>query len=925
MIRAVTMVASMTSVSDPVGPDEDPTRVACAILEVEGGDIAGTLDAVRASVYEVAVIGLIGGEEHDGLPRFDTIDELMPSIGSDVDVVWLLHSDALPRPDALGALVAEMGRNDASLVGSKIVDAEGVHLESVGSATDVFGEPYSGLDPDEVDLEQYDVVRDVASVSGVSTLVRRDLLRGLGGLDPLMPPGAAGQDLSQRARLAGSRVMIVPSSEVRHAGRCEREVESWRERAGRHRSMFKVYSLVTLIWLIPAGILIGLIDGLARIFLREPRRIADHVLAVGWNIWRLPSSVAARSRVRAIRHVTDEELFRYQLPGSVLLRDLGASIGERLGWVIDAEPGMVTEAEIESEASRAVPAVVALTLLLLALAARNLLFSALPAQRYTLPPTTEWLAVLEGYAGSWNPAGLGSLEPVHPSVAGTALFQGLLGGWHLATGVITAAALALGTFGFGRLMLRLGVDGPSRYLAAIAVLAGPFMMAITQSGDWAGVVAIGAIPWFVDLSIAKWPVTWKGRIGRLGAIIVVAAVLASYAPVALIFGAIGVVAVSIFTSGVGTSSLLTMILAVDLGAFMISPYLMGVGTGAFVDSGATARSTIGVVSAIALAIAAGLTALAGRRTSVRAAGIGVTMVAVSMFPALFGLGGDVSIGAAVIGSLGAGMIVAAALAIDLNRSIAESVAQWIGLGAAVVVIAVSLTSIGSGRLGLASDQWDDRLTFVSGLSDDPEGVRTLVIGLPGSLPGDSRTADGYAYRLITGDEATSDQSRLAPPRIGDRALAEVLGRIDRGDILEPGELLAPFAIQWVMVVDDLEFSDLLAAQIDLSEVPLSRGVRVFRNDSFAPRAVAGNGAVWDSGYSTATGPSASTDVRFADNASTRFGPDWSQDGWANVVSGADGAVTYEPEPTRRALGVGVVGVLVVGALAALFARDRRAT
>ncbi|NIS34385.1 MAG: hypothetical protein GWN07_27770, partial [Actinobacteria bacterium] len=52
---------------------------------------------------------------------------------------------------------------------------------SVGFATDVFAAPYTGLQPDEVDQEQYDVIRDVAAVSAASMLIRRDLLMGLGG------------------------------------------------------------------------------------------------------------------------------------------------------------------------------------------------------------------------------------------------------------------------------------------------------------------------------------------------------------------------------------------------------------------------------------------------------------------------------------------------------------------------------------------------------------------------------------------------------------------------------------------------------------------------------------------------------------------------------------------------------------------------
>lgn len=911
----------MTSVSEPSGPVEDPTQVACAVLQVEGGDLAGSVEAVRRSVYEVERVAVIGRNDHEGLPTYASIDEMLKALDANVDAVWILHSDAIPRPDALGALVAEMDRNHASLVGSKIIDASGVHLESVGSATDVFGEPYSGLDPDEVDLEQYDVVRDVASVSGVSTLVRRDLLRGLGGLDPALPPGAAGQDLSQRARLAGSRVMIVPSSEVRHQGACGHGVETWLERAGRYRAMLKVYSIVTLIWLIPLSLVIGAFDGVARVFLRQPGRIVDHTRAVLWNLWKLPTSLRARGRVRSIRHVGDEELFRYQLPGSVLLRDLGADIGERFGWVIDAEPGVISEAELESESSRAVPVVVAITLTLLALAARGLLFGSLPASRFSLPPEADWFAVLSSYAGSWNPAGLGSLEPVHPSVAMTAAVQGIFGGWSGVTGLITAVSLIGGTIGLGRLIARLGIDGPSRYLAAPVMFAGPFAIAIGQAGDWPGLIAIGAVPWFVDLSIAQWPAGWRGRLGRLGSLFVVAAILAAYAPVALVFGAAAVVIVSVFTAGVGTSSLLTMILAVDLGILALAPYLAGVGTVAFSDSGPDVDLVIGQWAGVALAVAAVLAAIGGNTSTVRLAAIGTSMVTLAIGAGLFAVGGDISVGAAVLGALGAGAIVAAALHIDLDRSIAGSALQWLAVGAALFVVGASLTTIGAGRLGLGEDEWTDRLAFVSGLSTDPESVRTLLVGLPDSLPGDTRTGNGYAYRLVTGDTVTSAEARLAPPRLGDRALDGVLDVIDRADVLEPGRLLAPFAVQWVMVVDDVEFADRLSAQLDLTEVPLSPGVRVFRNESFVPR-LSGTPRPWDATFAGGSGSPGVGTVRIADNASVRFGPEWGRDEWANRVSTIEGEITYEADPLRRSLAIAIGATFVVALAASVALRDR---
>jgi hypothetical protein len=564
---------------------------------------------------------------------------------------------------------------------------------------------------------------------------------------------------------------------------------------------------------------------------------------------------------------------------------------------------------------------VAITLSLLALAARGVLFRPLPAERFSLPLEQDWSGVLASYAGSWNPAGLGSLDPVHPSVAFTSVVQGVFGGWPVVTALITAVSLALGTLGFGRLMGRLGIDGPSRYLGALAMLAGPFATAIGRSGDWAGLVAIGAIPWFVDMSIAAWPVSWRGRLGRLGTLFLVATVLASFAPVALLFGAAGVIAVSVFVPGVGTSSLLTMILSVDLGVFALSPYLAGVGTAAFTDFGPDVDLVISPWLGGSLAVAAVLMAVAGSRKVVGVMGVGVSMVGLAIGVGLFSVGGDVSVGAAVLGALGTGMIVAAGLSVDQERSFAGSAVQWLAVAASVFMIGAALTTIGNGRLGLPGDAWTDRLAFVAGLSPDPESARTLLVGLPDSLPGDSRIGNGYAYRLVSGDSVTLAEARLAPPRTGDRALSDALSVIDRGDVLEPGMLLAPFAVQWVMVIDEVEFADVLSAQVDLTEVPLSEGVRVFRNEAFIPRISASPGD-WDAGYFGGSGPAGPGTVRIADNASVRFGPGWSQDEWANRVSAAEGTVTYEPVSTRRTLAVSVLAGFVIALLASIGLRDR---
>jgi len=175
---------------------------------VGGADLAAALAAVGRQVYDptpdVVVVGAESGEILDGVTSADSLEEAIKASGDDIGYLWILHSDARPRPDALGALVTEVELADAALGGSKLLVAgTGEELEAVGSSTDVFGEPHSGLDEGEIDLQQYDVVREVAFVRSASMLVRRDLAQGLRGLDELLPPIAAGLDFSQRARLAG--------------------------------------------------------------------------------------------------------------------------------------------------------------------------------------------------------------------------------------------------------------------------------------------------------------------------------------------------------------------------------------------------------------------------------------------------------------------------------------------------------------------------------------------------------------------------------------------------------------------------------------------------------------------------------------------------------------------------------------------------
>lgn len=919
----------------PSGLEDDPDHtpvpvVVAAVLFVDERALPVSLEAVRTQVYGVEHVVILGGgsvaadlARARGADHMASYSEFVKSLGSEADYVWLLHGDARPRPDALGALVAETERNDASLVGSKVLDgAAPDRLESVGAATDVFGEPYTGLDPEEVDLEQYDVVRDVAFISGVSMLVRRDLLKGLGGIDETLPPVAAGLDFSQRARIAGGRVMVAPSSEVLHLRSCGQEGAGWREQAGRMRAMMKAYRWITLLWAIPAGWLLALTDGVLRLFLGSTRPLSDLMRASAWNLVRLPSTLRARNSVRAIRATGDEELFRYQVSGSVRLRSLGADLASRFGWIIDQEPGVVTEEELEREPSIGGPAGLAVAVLVVGLATRSVWFARPAGLGYWLPLHPDAGSVIASYSGGWNPAGLGSTQTPHPSAAAASVVQWLLGGWTGTIGLITGVAVVAAVWGVARLLVSLGVTGAAKWLGGIVYVLGPFALAFTETGYWPGFVALGALPWLVEAVITH--PDGHGRLmwGRIGRIVLAGGLTASFAPLAVVVPLLAVVVAAPIMSrtGIRISALWWALVGLVAGADVVAPYLLGVPPAALTADTAVSDPWPSVVVGLALVAASIFTVVFAPPARARVAGWGGAMMgAALLLTTLPGVTGELRVATVALAALGSALVVGGAIRVDFDTSAPAVAAQTLGVLASVVVIGASLPLVLNGRVGLPDEGWSDRLGFVEELQSSAGADRTLLIGPPELLPGDHRLGDGYAYRLVSGAEPTLDQGWLGLSRIGDRALADTLMEVNDGATARPGELLSEFAVRWVVVADGTPLLEVLASQVDLAERQRLEGWAVYENLAGRPR-LEHPGGTWQATRTTARGPASDVRIRLADNADPGWGPGWSQSEWANEVSATDGVVSFRLDPLRRWLAIASATILATSVVLAFWGR-----
>lgn len=904
--------AEVTDAVMPAPSAPGPVSVVAVVSVVAGVDPQDTLDAVGHQSLPPTEVRLIGSSESEaptGVVLSGDLEEVVAGLDASVDYVWILHGDAQPRPDALSALVAESERFEASLAGSKLlVGGTDDTLESVGSATDAFGEPYSGLDEGEVDLEQYDVVRDVAFVSSVSMLVRRDLLRGMRGLDPALAPVAAGLDLSQRVRIAGGRVIVVPSSEVYHHRRCGRGDGGWREQSGRMRAMLKAYRPITLAWMIPFAFLVGIADSLGSLLLGRWRQIPRYLLTWGWNLVHLPSTVGLRRHLARVRQVGDEELFRYQVRGSVRLRQVGAELSDRILAMFDDDRA-VTRRATEVWNSPATWALLA-TLLIVSVGVRTVFLSGMPTTGFSLPFESDPLAALSRFAGGWNRAGLGTDAPVLPATGVAAVWQMvMLGEAGLARSLLTVAAFVAGVFGIGRLSSRLGVGGPWGYLAAVPLLFGLPASYLGAGGRWPALIALALLPAALATVVGPRHSSrreWWGMVGRSAATIaLVSAFVPWLAPVPLLF------ALAVKVAGRFPSRPLVALVGLS-GGLIGLPYALS--RSEHLVDGVSMAVDLELLPFVVLTTTVLLGMVAGSWRASALTGV----LAFGGLTAARVLGPDLQEAALAVAAVGTGLAVAGAGKVRDTRNLATTIATV----AAAALVVVSMAGLAGGRAGLGPDVWgEDEIGF---MEMAPSGVERSLLIAPGPemLPGEARPGPGFWYRVVDAGRPTLDQAVLGRSSAGDQALDAVVTDLAAGATLSPGAALSEFGIRWVVAVGDsaAALSPALDAQVDLVPLPLAEGISVYENPDARSVAETDAGLRWEREGDVYGGEASNDRVRLAIQGDDRWGPDWQAEDWWGSVSGSSGTARFAGSALERILVIGGAMILLAGIGLALWGR-----
>lgn len=424
--------------------------------------------------------------------------------------LWLLHDDSAPQPTALENLLLATEISPSVVVaGPKQVDWENPRLVmQQGLTLTPLGDLFS-LVRGELDQGQHDDTDDVMAVGTAGALIRVDAFDQLGGFDHRAPALAADFDFSIRARLAGYRVVVVPTAKVAHAGLslAGQRPRRWLKtspkaalrRAAIHlRLVYAPLPAALLFWLfLPA---IGVVRAIWRIVAKRPDRIWSEISAAVWGFITLPTRLAGR----------------LQKPKVIPFKKLKAL---RADWT-DVRAG--ARSQLDAQESRAAIEAfnrggVANTSTVSFVASGGLWFAAaLLAVSWafwpsavalvgpgSMPLAANWLDLFAKAGTSYQEIGFGFYGPSDP-FAWVLVLLGSLTFWapSLSISLVFLLAKSLAFMGAWRVASLVSQSPIVRILAGLTFALWPSFTAAQTEARVPSVLAIVALPWLV-LALAR--------------------------------------------------------------------------------------------------------------------------------------------------------------------------------------------------------------------------------------------------------------------------------------------------------------------------------------------------------------------------------------------------------------------------------------
>lgn len=246
--------------------------------------------------------------------------------------ILFLNNDIYFAKGAIQRMVHFMDENQVvGLVQGKLVSFyDHKMIDDAGETMDLYGNPIT-LGSKEKDLGQYEKQREILSATGAASLLRFELIKKVGILDPNYGIGYEDLDLSLRLRLAGYKIIYLPEVLTFHrrgssVSRSSDEVRlriKYGFNKNRLSTLIKNYETVTLFRALPMVILIYFGTGLVEIFYKKLWKFGlCRFQSIGWMIINLPGLLKKRKKVQQMRISSDKEAIFPYLAKEHLMSDV---------------------------------------------------------------------------------------------------------------------------------------------------------------------------------------------------------------------------------------------------------------------------------------------------------------------------------------------------------------------------------------------------------------------------------------------------------------------------------------------------------------------------------------------------------------------------------------------------------------------------
>lgn len=412
----------------------------------------------------------------------------------------LLHDDVDLAPDAISRLVEELYRTNAGVVGPKLVAwNDPTVIDSVGEEVDRLGERDPVADEGERDQEQHDAVLDVFLVSSACMLVRADLFREIGGMNPRLQVTGADLDFCWRVHLTGARVVIAPSAVARHLRATTSRLSSTNpQRLEQREEEERVRTTLAL----TPGKALPLI--VARLFVFALGQAAI-CLATGrpkraWALLRalllVPGSIsmisARRQKVARHRVLTEAEMRGLHVVGSARVRGY-LRRRARVAAPAESEVNLAGDRVVTTRRASVITWVALATFAILG--ARSILLNGSAVVGQFVPFGGSVSDYLGSYSSGWWPAGLGDTVGAPIGTVLTAVWGALfLGRMGLAHSVAIVGLPLVGYLGAWTFASVFGLRR-ARIVTTVAYAAVPLPYAAVSAGRWGALLSYAALPW----------------------------------------------------------------------------------------------------------------------------------------------------------------------------------------------------------------------------------------------------------------------------------------------------------------------------------------------------------------------------------------------------------------------------------------------